>query len=368
MRFAVSLLSLRPGRIGGTETYLRELLREMPAEAGQDELVVVMDRDVARGLETPGFERVVVDQSAGRIVLDRVLEAYTVWRSRGLERAFERIGADALFFPQQSIFPKRVRGPVVLTVVDVGYLFYPESLNLFDRTFRPAVYPRSMERADRIVAISEFTKRTVVARCGVPPSKVVSIPLGFRRSDAQSVKPTELVRGPYVYYPAVTHPFKNHALLFRTYAALKKSGRLSEKLVLTGAKTPAWRDLERLARELGVGNDVVHLGYLPSSEVRRVYAGASAVLFPTRFEGFGLPVTEAVEFGKKVITSRLEIFDELGVPKRFQIDFGEPEELLRALRSEGTTVLEREPSSWREMAARTLKVLRQVGSGRSDSS
>jgi len=363
MRFAVSLLALRPGRIGGTETYLRELLREMPAAAGGDELVVVIGRDVAGELETPGFERVIVDRSAGRIVADRILEAFTAWRARGLERLFDRIGADALLFPQQSIFPKRVRGRAVLTVVDVGYLYYPESLGAFDRTFRPAIYPFSMERAERIIAISEFTKRTIVDHYGVAPSRVVSIPLGFAKSDARSVKPTELVAGPYLYYPAITHPYKNHALLLRTYAALRKSGRLPEKLVLTGARTKAWKDLERLARELGVEADVVHLGYLPRSEVRRVYAGASAVLFPTRFEGFGLPVTEAFEFGKKVVTSRLEIFDELGVPKRFQIDFGDPEELLHALRTEGTTVLEKEPSSWREMATRTLEVLRQVGSG-----
>ncbi len=363
MRFGMSLLSLRPGRIGGTETYLRQLVAELPSVAGRDELVVVMDRDVAAEFDTPGFERVIVNRSATRIVADRILEAYTAWRARGIERAFERIGADALFFPQQSIFPRQTRGRAVLTVVDVQHLYFPQYFGLFDRTFRAAIYPYSMERADRIIAISEFTRRTLIERCDVTPEKVIAIPLGFARSDAASVPPTGLVAAPYLYYPAVTHPHKNHALLLRTYSELRRRGAIHDRLVLSGAKTPAWNHLVELVGKLGIEDDVVHLGYLPYQEVRRVYAGASAVLFPTKFEGFGLPVTEAVEFGKKVVTSRLGIFDELGVPARFQIDFADPDALLAALQLEGPTVLEKEPTTWREMATKTIEVLRRVGSG-----
>ncbi len=124
-------------------------------------------------------------------------------------------------------------------------------------------------------------------------------------------------------------------------------------------RTGAWKGLVRLARDLGVAADVIHLGFLPYPEVRRVYAGAEAVLFPSRHEGFGLPVVEAaVEFRKKVITSRLPVFDEVGVPRERQIDFDDPEALLAALRLPGPTVLARPPASWEECARRTLEVLR----------
>ena len=130
--------------------------------------------------------------------------------------------------------------------------------------------------------------------------------------------------------------------------------------MLTGAWTAHWPKLVKVIGELGMAEHIRHLGYLPYANVRRVYAGASAILFPTRFEGFGLPVLEAVEAGKKVIVSRLEVFDEIGVPARFQIDFSNPGQLLAALRQPGPTVLEKRPSTWEESARATLAELRSA--------
>jgi glycosyltransferase involved in cell wall biosynthesis len=364
VKLAISLLAFRPGQIGGAETYVRKLLAELPRVAAPgDRLVAVLDRELAGGLETPGWERVVVDRSAGRIVCERILEAITPWRARGIERAIRDIGADVLLFPQQSIFPKRVAGRVVLTVVDVQHLFHPENIPMAERGFRAAIYPSAMRRADHLVAISEFTRTTLLERCRLDPARVTAVPLGYEQRGT-TVTPTDRVQGPYLYYPAATFPHKDHATLIRSYATLRRRGDLTEKLVFTGMKTPTWPGLEGLARELGVGDDVVHLGFLPYAEVRRVFAGAEAVLFPSRYEGFGIPVVEAaVEFRKKVITSRLPVLDEIGVPKARQIDFADPEALLAALRSPGATVLEREPSTWTECARRTLEIARGVARG-----
>src|SRR5512133_2386622 len=94
MRIAVSLLAFRPGRIGGTETYLRKLLEHLPGEAPADTLIAVMDRDLAAELDTPGFERVIVPKSGGRVVAERILEAFTPWRARAVERIFASLRAD----------------------------------------------------------------------------------------------------------------------------------------------------------------------------------------------------------------------------------------------------------------------------------
>lgn len=372
MRLALSLLSLRVGRVGGAETYVRGLLREMPGVAGPgDSLVAVMDSTLAGALEIPGWERVVVERSARRIVVERVLEAFTPYRALGVERVFRRLGADVVLFPQQSIFPKRAPVRAVLSVVDVQHLYHPEHIAWLDRLYRPAIYPHSMRRAEHLVAISEFTRATLLERCNVAPEKVTAIPLGYTPRSARDVPATDRVRGPYLYYPAATFAHKNHAQLIRSYAALRRRGALDTKLVFTGMKTRLWKELARLARELGVADDVVHLGFLPYPEVRRVFVGADAVLFPSRYEGFGLPVIEAVaEFGKKVVTSRLPVFDELGVPPDRQIDFADPDALLAALRDPGPTVLRRLPGTWAECARRTLEAIRAVweAPGRSRSS
>jgi glycosyltransferase involved in cell wall biosynthesis len=365
VKLALSLLSLRPGQVGGAETYVRQLVAKLPGIATpEDRLVAVMDRNVAASYETPGWERMVVPRSAARIVADRILEAFTPWRALGLERLLAEVGADVTLFPQQSIFPKRAPGRAVLTIVDVQHLYHPEHIPAFERAFRSAIYPYSMKRADHLVTISEFVRATVLERCGIAPEKVTAIPLGYQPRDASAVLPTELVKSPYLYYPAATFAHKNHAELIRSYAALRRRGDVQEKLVFTGMQTGEWPRLARLARELGLEADVVHLGYLPYPETRRVYAGAAAVVFPSRYEGFGIPVLEAaVEFRRKVVTSRLPVFDELGVPEERQIDFADPDALLAALRLPGPTVLARTPSTWEECARRTLRLAQAVAGG-----
>lgn len=367
VKLAISLLSLRPGAVGGAETYVRKLLEHLPAAAAPgDRLVAIMDRDVAARVATPGWERVVVPRSSRAVVAARMLEALTPWRARGIERLLADVGADVTLFPQQSIFPRRAPGRAVLTIVDVQHLELPHLIPFAERVFRAAVYPRSMARADRLVAISEFTRRTVVERCGIAPEKVVAVPLGYEPRDASDVVATTRVTGPYLYYPAATFAHKNHAALIRSWARLHRSGAVPEKLVFTGMQTPAWKGLARLARELGVAEGVVHLGFLPYPETRRVYAGAEAIVFPSRYEGFGIPVLEAaVEFRKKVITSRLPVFDELGVPAERQVDFSDAGALLTALRLPGPTVLAHRPATWAECAGRTMAVAREVAGGAS---
>ena len=363
MRIALSLLSLRPGQVGGAETYVRALVRHLPEVAGTDELLLVLDRDLDREIEGTGWTRVVMPYGAQELVARRIAEAYTPWRDRRSEAVLAAARPDVTLFPQQSIFPHRAPGAAVLTAVDVQHLVLPGHFGLFDRTFRPRVYPRSMERAARILAISEFTKRTLVERCGIDPARVTAVPFGVEPPHAPGTggEQSRLVDGPYLYYPAATWPHKAHATLFRTYAALRGRGAMAERLVLTGQRTALWgKALLPLVQELGIERDVVHLGFVPFDEVRRLYAGAAAVLFPTTFEGFGLPVLEAVQAGRKVVTSRLAVFDEIGVPRAAQADFEKPDEVLAALHAPGPTRLTRDPISWKENAAQTVRVLREA--------
>jgi glycosyltransferase involved in cell wall biosynthesis len=357
MRIAMSLLALRPGQVGGAETYVRALVEWMPAAAAGDELVLVVDRDVDRALPAPGWRKVVAPLSAREVVARRVLEAYTPWRSSGLERLVDGLAADAILFPQQSIFPARTRTPAVLTVVDVQYLFHPEHFGLFDRTFRPRVYPRSLAAARHVVAISEFTRGTLVATCGVPPEKVTTVPLGFTPRDVSGVAPHR-EGAPYLYYPAASFPHKGHEELFQALAALRRRGTLRQRLVLTGARTAHWRPLERLARSLGVEDVIRHRGFVSRDEVDALYAGAEAVVFPSRFEGFGLPVLEAARFGRRIVTSRLPVFDEIGVPRESQIDFTDADALEAALALPGPTTLTVRPLTWKGTAERTVEVMR----------
>ncbi|HQR29576.1 MAG TPA: glycosyltransferase family 1 protein [Anaeromyxobacteraceae bacterium] len=366
MRIALSLLALRPGQVGGAETYVRALVRHLPAAAAGDELLLVLDRDLDRSIDAPGWTKVVMPYGARELVARRIAEAYTPWRDRRSEAALAAVRPDVTFFPQQSIFPHEAPGPAVLGVGDVQHLHLPDNFGLFDRTFRPRVYPRSMERAARIVAVSRFTARTLVEICGIPETKVDVVTHGVeRRADgARPAAPPELRAGEFLYCPAATWPHKGHDRLLRTYAALRTSGTVKGPLVLSGARTPLWeKELLPLARRLGIAGDVRHRGFVPREEVEGLLAAARAVVFPTRYEGFGLPVVEAAEAGARIVASRLAVFDEIGLPRENQVDFDDPVAVAAALRLPAPTRLAQAPLGWEEVARRTMEILRAVGGG-----
>jgi glycosyltransferase involved in cell wall biosynthesis len=261
-----------------------------------------------------------------------------------------------VFFPQQSIFPKTVDVPCVLVVHDLYHLLLPQYLSVGQRFVRRRSYAQSILRADRVIAISHVTKKTILDHYDIDPERITVVPHGWMPLNiASEAKKSET--GEYIYYPAITRPHKNHHVLLKSIAALKSQGRFDCRLVLSGIQTSHWKTLRRQIRQLHLEETVHHEGYVSYERVHQLYRGADCVVFPTIFEGFGLPVMEAVEAGKKILVSPLEVFDEIGVPKRFQIDFADPEQLYRGLQEPGVTVLERQPLSWDESAVATMAVL-----------
>jgi glycosyltransferase involved in cell wall biosynthesis len=361
MNIAISLLNFRPGAIGGAETYLRQVIPRLAQVRGDDRIVLVTCRENAEAIAAAGLDNVTIDISQREITRARILEALSPWRCRLIERAFDKIRPDVAFFPQQSIFPKNINCPCLLTVVDVQHLLFPQYFSLADKVFRRLAYRRSLRRADHIIAISQYTRDTVIQLCGVDAGKITAVPFGVAGIDAGSILPDDELPRPFLYYPAATFPHKNHQVLLRTYAQLRRAGGFPYKLVLTGKQTNHWPAIAKLIAELGIAGDVIHPGFLPFERIQRIYQAADAIVFPTQFEGFGLPVVEASEFGKKIITSRLAVFDEIGVPRQFQIDFAQPDELSAALAIPGPTHLDKPIRKWSDTACDTLEILRHLG-------
>ncbi|MEN6404935.1 MAG: glycosyltransferase [Thermoguttaceae bacterium] len=356
-RVVISLLNFRPGKIGGTETYLRQLVARLPDAGRRHEIVLLMDRDLASQNVFPGMERAVVDYSARQIFGMRGLEAVGPYRARGVEKVLESLRPDVVLFPQQSIFPKVVEAPCALVVHDLYHLVLPQYLTPMQRMFRQRSYAYAMARADRIIAISQFTKNTILNHYDIAADRIDVVPHGWEFGAFEACEADALPDQKYVYFPAITRPHKNHRTLLESIAALKSKGRFDYQLVLSGIQTAYWKNLQKQIHRLGLDDTVRHLGYVSYQRVRQLYRGAQCVVFPSSFEGFGLPVMEAFEAGKKILVSRLEIFRELGIPSRFQIDFSDPDQLDRALREPGVTLLTKRPWSWNESAAATIAAL-----------
>jgi glycosyltransferase involved in cell wall biosynthesis len=355
MKLGVSLLNYRPGHVGGIETYIRKLIDAFAAPGQTHEIHFIAGRDVADTLPDSAHRQVVPLSGKG-VVGWRCIEAFTPWRAEKVARRIDAAGYDAILFPQQSIFPIGIETPSVLTVVDVQHLHRPEHYGLFDTHFRRAIYPPSLEKSRRIIAISQATKQDLVTLCGIDEEKVAVIHMGFDATPVSEVAPERVVKEPYFYYPAATFPHKGHADLLRCFARLKEQ-RTAPKLVFSGMQTPLWKGLQKQVRDLGLADDVIHVGFVPYEQVVSLYSHAEAILFPSEFEGFGMPVLEAVRYGKPIFCSGLPVFEELGVPAGNRLDFRDENVLLSVMENLKPTVLLNPPISWAQCAEKTLQAV-----------
>ena len=242
---------------------------------------------------------------ARELVARRIAEAYMPWRDRRTSESSSRRIQTSPCSPS-SRSSRTVRPGRRCSVSGTCNTSSSRTTSgFFDRTFRPRMYPRSMERAVRIISVSDFTRRTLTARCDVPagedrrhPSRRGSAPIPAAHRPRPGLGRVE---GPYLYCPAATWPHKGHGSapsLLRGAPEEQCGRREARPHRVSGRRSGSARSF-RSTRDLGIDLDVVHLGFVPFDEVRRLHAGAAAVVFPTTFEGFGLPVLEAIQAGER---------------------------------------------------------------------
>ncbi len=290
MRVGISLLTLVPGVSGGSETYVRNLVRAL-GEVGSHEYRVFLPRiatDVD-GLPTELVPEYRASRStAGRII---AMTAASVQR-RQIQRHFA--GLDAIHFPLSVMIPPVGEPPAVSSVLDVQHEELPEFFSAGERAYRKLVYGWTVRRSRLVVTISHHGARTLVERLGVPEERVRPIHLGI---DHTRLYPDGNERSDFLLYPALGWPHKNHARLFDAFAVLR--GRHPQlELVLTGydGATPA---------------GVRALGRVSADELVRLYRTAAALVFPSLYEGFGQPPLEAMACGCPVACSNAAALPEV---------------------------------------------------------
>ncbi len=292
-RIAVNLLHLLPGGVGGTEQYVERTLSAF-ARHGPDDIVPVLF--VLSGMpdahpelcET--FETVVCPIDGTNRPLR--IAAESTWlakRTQGFA-AIHHLGGRR---------PAATVRPAVVTVYDLQPLDHPDWFSPTKRAFLGWSLPRTLRSADVVVVLSERVSRQVIDRFGVDPDRVVVVPCG---TDHRADSPAETTRAPVVIYPAVTHHHKNHAMLIEAFARV--AGRHPDaSLVFTGAPGPADAEVRATAKASGIGPRVTFTGSIPEGDLASIMASATLLAYPSRYEGFGIPVLEAMATGVPVIVA-----------------------------------------------------------------
>jgi alpha-1,3-rhamnosyl/mannosyltransferase len=266
----------------------------------------------------------------------------------------------------------------VVTVHDLQPFDMPENFHPVKRRYVQGSVPRSVRRSEFVLTPSEFVRKGVIERFDVEPGKVRATLWGVDapRSDmtvAEVQNRYQLSRRWFVLN-AMTWPHKNHAMLVRAFAKVAAKEH-DVTLVLTGGEAQEEKPLAELVTHLGLGHRVLRTGRIPRRDLLAVVRGATALTFPSRYEGFGLPVLEAMSLGTPVIAAHTTALPEVvgdagmllspddhdawaGAMQRLLDDEDERNRLAEAGRSHV------EQFSWKSTAAKTIQVYRDALAGK----
>ena len=288
-RVALSMMTLVPGGMGGSETYARELTRELATteEVAATAYVPAAARGFSQGIPEVGIEGI----TPGSTLRARLgtLAAATLGASR-LRRAMEP--ARVVHFPFTVPVPAPKRGTgFVQTLLDVQHLELPHLFSRAELLYRRRYYEGASKRADIVITISEHARARMIELLGLDPERVRVATLGV---DVDAFVPFGGEREPFVLYPARGWAHKNHARLIEAVEMLRVE-RPELRLVLTGGGLDALGELPEW---------VDRRGLVSTPELHELYRSASVLAFPSLYEGFGLPPLEAMASGCPVAASR----------------------------------------------------------------
>lgn len=304
-RIAVNLTWCRPGLVGGSEDYLvRQLLgwNELPRDAVED---LALTLSVA-----PGFAAAHPDVAAAfelremplaghrRLLRVAAENTWLAWATRDAALVHDAGGTMPVVRPR----------PSALTIHDLQYRAYPHYFSPVKRRYLAAVVPRSARRAAVIATPSAYVRGTVVESFGVDADRVVVVPHGIEPAIGSLATPEDELRARWglgerevLVYPAMTHPHKNHRFLVRLMA--REWRDRDAALVLPGGRGAADDELARDISASGVADRIVRPGRVSAADRDGLVRIASALVFPSLYEGFGAPVLEAMALGTPVIAS-----------------------------------------------------------------
>jgi glycosyltransferase involved in cell wall biosynthesis/SAM-dependent methyltransferase len=384
---AIDVTPVLPGsENGGAKRLVLALLDELAAR-GRHRYVLLTtpsNHDGFAGFERDGMKRsCLAGGAAGQVTGHGVLER--LWRPRGrrITRPLGAQGVKLLFCPMTDPAHVELGTPTVCTVYDLQHLEYPDFFTVDERVNRDAFLNRVKNVASLVVCISEFTRREVIGRLGLAPERVRAIPVAIHHRlvppSAEAVRQMRsrfgLGDAPYALYPANGWLHKNHQLLLVGFAQLLADRpELPLHLVLAGNLLGLGPGLQEAVTRMNLARRVHLVGFVSDEELAQLLRGAFCLLFPSLYEGFGIPLLEAMQSGTPIVCSRAASLPEVGGGAARYIDPRRPgdigvalqelydqPELRRALIERGGRRLEEFRSA--DMVDRYLDVLDEVLGG-----
>jgi glycosyltransferase involved in cell wall biosynthesis len=342
MRIGINVSWMSPGQAGGMEWYVRNLLKELQVLDQRHHYVIVTSPQNWHIFDchSPRWKKIAYGGTENApdsfAALSGVPPDQRDWRRRlydwlsnprlrrwkhGLNDLIRHERLDLWFCPLIYMLPLDTEVPVVHTIPDLQHEYFPEFFSARELAFRTMGYQYSCKRAAATIGISGFVAGDLVVRYGLEPHRTFGIPLAL---DPSYVVTPELrarlideVRLKYyldydfIYYPANGWRHKNHEMLVEALKIVRAKGR-DVRLVLTGCEFDVMERITPLFASPEEAGTVRHLGYVSRRDTIGLYAATTLMVFPSLFEGFGLPLLEAMQLGAPVVCLPVASVPEVG--------------------------------------------------------
>ena len=329
----ISLLTLVPGVVGGSETYVRELCRAL-ARGGELEyraFVPTIAPEAGGGVPST----VVREYRASRTMPGRIAAMAQAALAPGrLRRALRLTELDAIHFPLSVMLPPVDSPPAATTVLDVQHEVFPEFFSRAELAYRRRVYGWTVRKSRIVITISEHARNALVERLGLELKRVRAIHLAV---DHERFTPDGRPRESFLLYPANNWAHKNHARLLEAFATVRRD-QPKLRLVLTGAGHAG----------LTLPEGVESRGHVTPDTLVELYRSAAALVYPSLYEGFGIPCLEALACDCPVAASRVASLPEICGDAAVYFDPLSVESIAQGIRD----AIDRPPPGRAERAAR----------------
>lgn len=311
MRIAINaqlVSSERSFRNAGVSRYVRQLVEALSRIDSGNDYCVFVGRGVQPFVQHPGFRFIATSVDPQRPT-QRIL-----WEQIVLPGLLRRHGIDVVHSPM-NVMPLLCSSASVVTINDLSFLLHPETHASQRNLYLKWGTALSARRCRALITFSESVRAEVVEHYRVPRKKVAVIPLAPTLAPCAAAVPP---RRPYFLCVGTLEPRKNLPAVLEAFASIKD--RLVHDLVLVGAKGWKLEGLAESAGRLGLGERTVFTGYVGDAELSGLYAQAEALVYPSLYEGFGLPPLEAMARGCPAIVSTARSLSELAGDAALRVD------------------------------------------------
>ncbi len=330
MRIAINTRMLLPNKLEGIGWYTYEIVRRMVEDHPEHTFIFFFDRQFDPAFVfTSNVQPVVLSPPARHPIL------FMLWFDWALPRALKKHNVDVFFSPD-GFLSLRTKVPTLLTIHDLAYKHFPDQVKGMISWYYRYFMPRFMHRADHIVTVSEATRADVI-ESGIDGSRVSVSYNGANprfqpqsQADGQAIRDQFTKGEPYFLYVGAIHPRKNVTRLVRAFSRFKENSGAPHRLILLGRM--AWMSADtRAAIDESIYKDhIIEVGY-QGDNLPTFYSGSVALVYVSLFEGFGIPIVEAMGCETAVITSNRSSMAEVAGDAALLVNPESEEEIANAM-------------------------------------